>query len=94
MPPRRILLTGASGFVAGHLIPRLREAFPDAELCGVGAVAVDVSDPDAVHALVRDVRPDACVHLAAVSTVLGARRDQGRRAARPSCQRREQGGDH
>jgi GDP-4-dehydro-6-deoxy-D-mannose reductase len=75
MPPRRILLTGASGFVAGHLIPRLREAFPDAELCGLGAVAVDVSDPDAVHALVRGVRPDACVHLAAVSTVLGARRD-------------------
>jgi GDP-4-dehydro-6-deoxy-D-mannose reductase len=79
MPPRRVLLTGASGFVAGHLVPRLRAAFPDAELtlCGLGSLAVDVTDVDAVRALVRSVRPDACVHLAAVSTVLAARRDPG-----------------
>jgi GDP-4-dehydro-6-deoxy-D-mannose reductase len=79
MPPRRILLTGASGFVAGHLIPRLRVAFPDAELtlCGLGAVDLDVTNTDAVHALVREIRPDACVHLAAVSTVQGARHDPG-----------------
>jgi len=79
VPPRRILLTGAAGFVAGHLIPRLRTAFPEAELtlCGLGAVTVDVTDADAVQALVREVRPDACVHLAAVSTVLAARQDPG-----------------
>jgi len=79
VPPRRILLTGASGFVAGHLAPRLRSAFPAAELfpIGNGPGAVDVTDADAVHALVREVRPDACVHLAAVSTVQAARRDVG-----------------
>ena len=79
MAPRRILLTGASGFVAGHLIPRLGGAFPDAELtlCGVGEIIVDVADADAVRALVQRVRPDACVHLAAVSTVGAARHDPG-----------------
>jgi GDP-4-dehydro-6-deoxy-D-mannose reductase len=79
VPPRRILLTGAAGFVAGHLIPRLRAAFPDAELtlAGVGAVALDVTDANAVDALVREVRPDACVHLAAVATVPAARHDPG-----------------
>ncbi len=36
---------------------------------------MDFADADAVHSLVREVQPDACVHLAAVSTVQGARRD-------------------
>jgi GDP-4-dehydro-6-deoxy-D-mannose reductase len=75
--PRRILLTGASGFVAGHLIGRLRAAFPQAELilCGEGLEPLDIADRAAVFALVRRVRPDACVHLAAVSAVPAARRD-------------------
>jgi nucleoside-diphosphate-sugar epimerase len=73
--PRRILLTGASGFVAGHLIPRLRAAFPAAKLSLNGHGGLDIADADAVQALVREFRPDACVHLAAVSTVQTARRD-------------------
>jgi nucleoside-diphosphate-sugar epimerase len=79
VPPRRILLTGAAGFVAGHLVPRLRAAFPDAELTlsGLGDITLDITDADAVHALVREVRPDGCVHLAAVSTVSAARHDPG-----------------
>ena len=76
MIPRRILLTGASGFVARHLIPRVREAFPEAvlTLCGEGLTPLDVSDRAAVFRLVRDVRPDACVHLAAISAIADARR--------------------
>lgn len=75
MTPRRILVTGASGFVAGHLVPRLRAAFPAAELilCGEGQVALDVTDAGAVEALVAARRPDAVVHLAAVSSVALAR---------------------
>jgi GDP-4-dehydro-6-deoxy-D-mannose reductase len=79
MTPHRILVTGASGFVGCHLVPRLASAFPGAELtlCGItrGAVALDVTDAAAVDALVASVRPDACVHLAAVSAVPAARRD-------------------
>ena len=75
MNPARILLTGASGFVAGHLIPRLRTAFPAAELtlCGEGLVPLDITDPAAVRALVACVRPDACIHLAAIAAIAAAR---------------------
>ena len=79
MTPRRILVTGASGFVASHLIPRLGSAFPDAELtlCSIepGAVVLDVTDAAAVDALVGAVRPDACVHLAAIAAIPAARQD-------------------
>ncbi len=79
MEPRRVLVTGASGFVARHLTPRLRAAFPAAELilCGVGPVALDITDADAVDALVAARRPDVCIHLAAVSAVPEARRNPG-----------------
>ncbi|MDD2877676.1 MAG: GDP-mannose 4,6-dehydratase [Acidiphilium sp.] len=74
--PRRILLTGASGFVAGHLVPRLRQAFPASELilCGAGHEALDISDDAAVQNLVARVQPEACVHLAAISAVPEARK--------------------
>lgn len=80
MTPNRILVTGASGFVGGHLTAHLTRAFPEAELtlCGVGAVRPDIADADAVRRLVRESRPDACVHLAAVSTLAAARRDPER----------------
>jgi GDP-4-dehydro-6-deoxy-D-mannose reductase len=79
MTPRRILVTGASGFVGGHLAPRLAAAFPDAELvlCGGHGVQLEITDADAVRALVRQVRPEACIHLAAVSAIPNARADPG-----------------
>ena len=82
MPPRRILVTGASGFVAGHLLPRLRAGFPDAvlTLCGdrPGMVALDVTDAAAVDALVAAALPDACVHLAAIAAIPAARAEPDR----------------
>jgi nucleoside-diphosphate-sugar epimerase len=72
MRPRRILVTGASGFVGRHLLPRLRDAFADAALV---AERVEMTDSAAVRAHVRDARPDASVHLAAVSTLAAARHD-------------------
>jgi GDP-4-dehydro-6-deoxy-D-mannose reductase len=75
MTPRRILVTGASGFVGGHLLPALRHAFPEAELV---ASSFDITDRAAVAATVRATAPDACIHLAAIASVPAAREDPER----------------
>ena len=75
MTPRRILLTGTSGFVGRHLVAMLRRDMPGAEL---HAPEFDVADQPAVAAAVRGTRPDACVHLAAISAVAMARREPER----------------
>jgi GDP-4-dehydro-6-deoxy-D-mannose reductase len=71
--PGRILLTGASGFVGRHLTTSLSAAYPDAALI---APHVDIRDASAVAAMVREASPDACIHLAAVSTVAAAALDE------------------
>lgn len=70
MTLRRILLTGASGFVGRHLLPRLRQAFPDAKLV---MPSFDIADIAAVEATVRATVPDACIHLAAIASIPAAR---------------------
>ncbi len=75
MPPGRILVTGAGGFVGGHLLPALRLAFPEALL---HTAPFDVTDAAAVAAAVGTARPDAVVHLAAVAGIPEARLDPAR----------------
>ena len=75
MQPRRILVTGAGGFVGRHLLPALRERFPNAELIPSG---FDVADAGAVGDGVAEARPDALVHLAGVAAPGDARRDPDR----------------
>jgi GDP-4-dehydro-6-deoxy-D-mannose reductase len=60
----RFLVTGANGFVGGHLRAELGDAFVPFE--------GDVLDVDALRGSVRDTRPDGVVHLAAVSSVGGS----------------------
>ena len=74
MTPRRILVTGAGGFVGRHLLPALETAFPDAALL---TDPFDVTDPAAGDAAVDAARPDAVVHLAAVAAIPAARLDPG-----------------
>lgn len=59
-----ILVTGASGFVGRHLGPAL-------EAAGHSLLApeLDVTDAAAVQKAVADARPDAAIHLAALSFV-------------------------
>lgn len=61
------LVTGPGGFVGGHLRAELGEQF----LPFTG----DVLDRDALREAVRDVRPDAVVHLAAESSVAASWQD-------------------
>ncbi len=83
----RILITGATGFVGPHLMRALtlklgQEASLAAtakhagHLPGFGAVMpLDVTDEGAVDRVVREMRPTAVVHLAAVSSIAGASAD-------------------
>ena len=75
MLPRRILVTGAGGFVGWHLLPALRTAFPGATLL---TDSFDVTDPAAVDAAIGAAQPDAVVHLAAIAAIPAARLDPDR----------------
>jgi GDP-L-fucose synthase len=63
---RRILVTGGSG-VLGAGFEALAPSMPDREFRFVSRKDVDLRDPAATLALVRDAKPDAILHLAAIS---------------------------
>lgn len=76
----RVLITGACGFVGRHLVRRLRAAgdevvgtwWPEPPAdppAGVELIDVDVEDAARVAEIVERVRPEAIVHLAALSHV-------------------------
>jgi len=81
---KRILVTGASGFVGRHLLREIAESRPDWEVIGwyIGEVpqtptdvhwmAVDLEAPQAVASSVRGTRPTQVVHLAAAADVGGS----------------------
>jgi GDP-4-dehydro-6-deoxy-D-mannose reductase len=82
---RRILVTGASGFVGGHLLGALRTGFPEARLVAATrgeavsgwdeAARLDLLDPASCRAALHALRPDGVVHLAALASVAESFRD-------------------
>jgi GDP-4-dehydro-6-deoxy-D-mannose reductase len=69
----RVLVTGSRGFVGRHLVARL--AAGGCEVLATDREELDVADAEAVAALLARERPDAIVHLAALSSVGAAAGD-------------------
>lgn len=77
-PLRRILVTGASGFVGGHLLQELRDAGhevwgsvqrPDQiPSLGVPGVVLNLDEPESIHQALERVAPDGVVHLAGLAS--------------------------
>ncbi len=63
----KILVTGAQGFLASHIMPLLGQAFPSAQVVGVGRKDYDLLDAWAPEQMFKDLQPDCVVHLAAKS---------------------------
>lgn len=83
MPPLRILVTGATGFLGAHVAAAVRAAGHD--LCtsarSGGDAAVDLAAPGMVGAVVQALRPDVVLHLAACSRIADCEHDPARARA-------------
>ena len=77
----RVLVTGVSGFVGGHVVDMLRREHPAAEVAGLDSrpgnraralgievLQADLDDAGSVRAVLERVRPQRIVHLAAQSS--------------------------
>ena len=69
MAPLRILVTGAAGFLGGHVLAAVRAAghTPLATSRSSGDIQVDLTAPGMVAAVVEALRPDLVLHLAAMA---------------------------
>ena len=61
---KRILVTGATGFLGHHVVPALRASFKT-KIIGVGRKDYDLLVGGQAEAMLMAIKPDAVVHLAA-----------------------------
>jgi GDP-L-fucose synthase len=70
----RITLTGSRGFLGRHLLPVLDRLYRGS-VTAVSRADYDLTNPEAVRAMFRDLQPEVLIHLAAYVGGIGANRD-------------------
>lgn len=68
----KVLVTGSTGFVGGHLVAHLEASGDDVTGTDMVHDGIDICDPHAITELVRRVRPEAIYHLAGWADVGGS----------------------
>jgi len=66
----RVIVTGGTGFLGSHVARHLEGE--GADVVAIGSVDYDLRDRAAISAMLRDLRPDAVIHLAAIVGGIGA----------------------
>jgi len=69
---RRILVTGAGGFLGHSVMPVLEEAYPDDTVIGVSRADYDLLQSNEANRMMQEIKPDILVHLAALSGGIGS----------------------
>lgn len=72
---RKIVVTGARGFLGRHLVPVLAARYGPDRVVGVSRSDYDLMDAGEVRRMFAEHRPDAVVHLAAYVGGIGANRE-------------------
>jgi GDP-L-fucose synthase len=72
MNPRRIVVTGCTGFLGRHLMPVLQARYGSQHVVGLSSRDYDLIDPQQVRRLFAELKPEVLVHLAAYSGGIGA----------------------
>jgi GDP-L-fucose synthase len=73
LPGKKIVVTGGSGFLGGHLLRRLKSAGCQNVFVPVSK-EYDLTRTDAIESLFEKHRPDVLIHMAAVVGGIGANR--------------------
>jgi GDP-4-dehydro-6-deoxy-D-mannose reductase len=68
----RALVTGAGGFVGGHLVRHLGDCGDDVIEVERNVDGIDIADADAIAAVIADAAPEAVYHLAGAADVGGS----------------------
>src|SRR4051812_15927715 len=69
---KRILITGANGFLGRSLVRLMQARVPEATLLLPSRAECDLRSRDAIRTMLQETRPDVVIHLAAVVGGIGA----------------------